>query len=272
MFLSAVLSFWQKGGGALILNMRTKANLKVGLNRLLLVANTAKLSVWHMFPSPPQPPNSTSTSSLRQKVSPSRVWKAYWCTRWVITHLIRTASIQRTLTLRTAATATQAHHEERSLQRGGSMSHRRAQSDCLQNRLPITQHFGKVRRRRMEHFFNRCLKPSTGACSPQLDCHSSRSLCFFFLSPLSSPLIFCATHQSRPRRPAQKHRAERDERDMQHTGEPWSGWELSIHPSISLLFLAVTVLDGCESLVEKKKIAFLRPHMRTSLSQLSSQK
>lgn len=25
------------------------------------------------------------------------------------------------------------------------MSHRRAQSDCLQNRLPITQHFGKVR-------------------------------------------------------------------------------------------------------------------------------
>lgn len=39
----------------------------------------------------------------------------------------------------------QAHNEEHSLQRGGSVSHRRAQSDCLQNRLPITQHFGKVR-------------------------------------------------------------------------------------------------------------------------------
>uniref|UniRef100_A0A3Q0SVC0 DENN domain containing 1C n=1 Tax=Amphilophus citrinellus TaxID=61819 RepID=A0A3Q0SVC0_AMPCI len=34
------------------------------------------------------------------------------------------------------------------LQRGGSVSHRRAQSDSLQNRLPITQHFGKSRPRR----------------------------------------------------------------------------------------------------------------------------
>ncbi|XP_051240235.1 DENN domain-containing protein 1B isoform X2 [Dicentrarchus labrax] len=40
------------------------------------------------------------------------------------------------------------HNEEHSLQRGGSVSHRRAQSDCLQNRLPITQHFGKSRPRR----------------------------------------------------------------------------------------------------------------------------
>lgn len=39
----------------------------------------------------------------------------------------------------------QAHKEEKPLHRGGSVSHRRAQSDCLQNRLPITQHFGKVR-------------------------------------------------------------------------------------------------------------------------------
>ncbi|XP_011617982.2 DENN domain-containing protein 1B isoform X2 [Takifugu rubripes] len=36
-----------------------------------------------------------------------------------------------------------AHREEKLLHRGGSVSHRRAQSDCLQNRLPITQHFGK---------------------------------------------------------------------------------------------------------------------------------
>lgn len=35
--------------------------------------------------------------------------------------------------------------EELSLQRGGSMSHRRAQSEGLQSRLPITQHFGKSR-------------------------------------------------------------------------------------------------------------------------------
>ncbi|KAM9362692.1 DENN domain-containing protein 1B [Symphorus nematophorus] len=44
-----------------------------------------------------------------------------------------------------------AHNEEHSLQRGGSVSHRRAQSDCLQNRLPITQHFGKSRPRRPVH-------------------------------------------------------------------------------------------------------------------------
>ncbi|XP_031720366.1 DENN domain-containing protein 1B isoform X1 [Anarrhichthys ocellatus] len=41
-----------------------------------------------------------------------------------------------------------AHSEEHALQRGGSVSHRRAQSDCLQNRLPITQHFGRSRPRR----------------------------------------------------------------------------------------------------------------------------
>ncbi|KAI3352915.1 hypothetical protein L3Q82_019489, partial [Scortum barcoo] len=44
-----------------------------------------------------------------------------------------------------------AHSEEHALQRGGSVSHRRAQSDCLQNRLPITQHFGKSRPRRPVH-------------------------------------------------------------------------------------------------------------------------
>ncbi|XP_041838087.1 DENN domain-containing protein 1B isoform X2 [Melanotaenia boesemani] len=38
-----------------------------------------------------------------------------------------------------------AQNEERSLQRGGSVSYRRAQSDSLQNRLPITQHFGMSR-------------------------------------------------------------------------------------------------------------------------------
>uniref|UniRef100_UPI0009B3F15E DENN domain-containing protein 1C-like n=1 Tax=Monopterus albus TaxID=43700 RepID=UPI0009B3F15E len=44
-----------------------------------------------------------------------------------------------------------AHSEEHTLQRGGSVSHRRAQSDCLQNRLPITQHFGMSRPRRPAH-------------------------------------------------------------------------------------------------------------------------
>ncbi|XP_037327386.2 DENN domain-containing protein 1B isoform X2 [Pungitius pungitius] len=44
-----------------------------------------------------------------------------------------------------------AHNEEHSLQRGGSVSHRRAKSDCLQNRLPITQHFGRSRPRRPVH-------------------------------------------------------------------------------------------------------------------------
>ncbi|XP_059199245.1 DENN domain-containing protein 1B [Centropristis striata] len=43
------------------------------------------------------------------------------------------------------------HNEEHSLQRGGSVTHRRAQSDSLQNRLPITQHFGKSRPRRPVH-------------------------------------------------------------------------------------------------------------------------
>ncbi|KAM4750169.1 DENN domain-containing protein 1B [Anableps anableps] len=73
----------KKGGGALILNMKTKANMKTkGLTR----------------------------SGLKNLL------------------------IQK--------------HEDRNLQRGGSMSHRRAQSDSLQSRLPITQHFGKSRPRR----------------------------------------------------------------------------------------------------------------------------
>ncbi|XP_034044107.1 DENN domain-containing protein 1B isoform X1 [Thalassophryne amazonica] len=40
------------------------------------------------------------------------------------------------------------HTAECSLQRGRSVAHRCAQSDCLQNRLPITQHFGTSRPRR----------------------------------------------------------------------------------------------------------------------------
>ncbi|KAM7418859.1 hypothetical protein PAMA_016132 [Pampus argenteus] len=43
------------------------------------------------------------------------------------------------------------HNEKNTLQRGGSVSHRRAQSDCLQNRMPITQHFGKSRPRRPQN-------------------------------------------------------------------------------------------------------------------------
>ncbi|XP_029918842.1 DENN domain-containing protein 1B isoform X2 [Myripristis murdjan] len=43
------------------------------------------------------------------------------------------------------------HSEAHALQRGGSVSHRRAQSDCLQSRLPITQHFGMSRPRRPVH-------------------------------------------------------------------------------------------------------------------------
>uniref|UniRef100_A0A3Q2P857 DENN domain containing 1C n=1 Tax=Fundulus heteroclitus TaxID=8078 RepID=A0A3Q2P857_FUNHE len=47
------------------------------------------------------------------------------------------------LNMKTKANRKQVHHEDHNLQRGGSMSHRRAQSDSLQSRLPITQHFGK---------------------------------------------------------------------------------------------------------------------------------
>ncbi|XP_047435130.1 DENN domain-containing protein 1B isoform X2 [Mugil cephalus] len=78
----------KKGGGALILNMKTKANMRAkGLTR----------------------------SGLKN----------------LLMHKV--------------------HNEENNLQRGGSMSHRRAQSDCLQSRLPITQHFGKSRPRRPVH-------------------------------------------------------------------------------------------------------------------------
>ncbi|KAM6940227.1 LOW QUALITY PROTEIN: DENN domain-containing protein 1B [Xenentodon cancila] len=75
----------KKGGGALILNMKTKANMKArGLTK----------------------------SGLKN----------------LLIH--------------------KANSENHGLQRGGSVSHRRAQSDCLQNRLPITQHFGISRPRR----------------------------------------------------------------------------------------------------------------------------
>ncbi|CAB1425367.1 unnamed protein product [Pleuronectes platessa] len=46
-----------------------------------------------------------------------------------------------------------ANNEDHTLQRGGSVAHRRGQSDCLQDRLPITQHFGKSRPRRPLHKF-----------------------------------------------------------------------------------------------------------------------
>ncbi|XP_005805156.1 DENN domain-containing protein 1B-like isoform X1 [Xiphophorus maculatus] len=75
----------KKGGGALILNMKTKANMKTkGLTK----------------------------SGLKN----------------LLIHKV--------------------HHQDLNLQRAGSMSHRRVQSDSLQSRLPITQHFGKSRPRR----------------------------------------------------------------------------------------------------------------------------
>ncbi|XP_029363254.1 DENN domain-containing protein 1B isoform X2 [Echeneis naucrates] len=75
----------KKGGGALILNMKSKANMKA---------------------------KGLAMSGLRN----------------ILTH--------------------KTYNEEHALQRGGSVSHRRAQSDCLQNRLPITPHFGMSRPRR----------------------------------------------------------------------------------------------------------------------------
>ncbi|MED6280988.1 hypothetical protein CHARACLAT_016766 [Characodon lateralis] len=75
----------KKGGGALILNMKTKANMKTKV---------------------------LSKSGLKNLLS----------------HKV--------------------HPEDHNLHRGGSMSHRRAQSDSLQSRLPITEHFGRSRPRR----------------------------------------------------------------------------------------------------------------------------
>lgn len=121
------------------------------------------------------------------------------------------------------------------------------------------------------------LNHSTDACSPQLNCNASCSVYFspvflfvyLFFSPCR-PQCFVAPYiQSRPRRPAQKQRADRDERDIQDTGEPWSGWELSIHPSISLLPSALTVADGCQSLVKmsrKQPLTFLWRLVWTPLS------
>ncbi|XP_061576798.1 DENN domain-containing protein 1B isoform X2 [Cololabis saira] len=78
----------KKGGGALILNMKTKANMKAkGLTK----------------------------SGLKN----------------LLIH--------------------KANSEKQALQRGGSVSHRRARSDCLQNRLPITQHFGSRPRRPVQN-------------------------------------------------------------------------------------------------------------------------
>nr|XP_020508591.1 DENN domain-containing protein 1B-like isoform X2 [Labrus bergylta] len=78
----------KKGGGALILNMRSKANIRAkGLTK----------------------------SGLKN----------------LLTH--------------------KTHSDDHFLERGGSMSHRRAKSDSLQNRLPITQHFGMSRPRRPVH-------------------------------------------------------------------------------------------------------------------------
>ncbi|KAM9314712.1 DENN domain-containing protein 1B isoform 2-T2 [Pholidichthys leucotaenia] len=44
-----------------------------------------------------------------------------------------------------------ASHDEHTLQRAGSVTHRRAQSDSLQNRLPIMHHFGMPRPHRPAH-------------------------------------------------------------------------------------------------------------------------
>uniref|UniRef100_A0A8C7ZFQ2 DENN domain containing 1C n=1 Tax=Oryzias sinensis TaxID=183150 RepID=A0A8C7ZFQ2_9TELE len=54
------------------------------------------------------------------------------------------------------------HHNNPDLQRGGSVSHHRGQSDCLQSRLPITQHFGRSRPQRPAHKKRHEEKKETG--------------------------------------------------------------------------------------------------------------
>ncbi|RVE75792.1 hypothetical protein OJAV_G00002590 [Oryzias javanicus] len=43
------------------------------------------------------------------------------------------------------------HNNDPAIHRGGSVSHHRGQSECLQSRLPITQHFGRSRPQRPAH-------------------------------------------------------------------------------------------------------------------------
>ncbi|KAF6739047.1 DENN domain-containing protein 1C [Oryzias melastigma] len=43
------------------------------------------------------------------------------------------------------------NHNDPAIHRGGSVSHHRGQSECLQSRLPITQHFGRSRPQRPVH-------------------------------------------------------------------------------------------------------------------------
>ncbi|XP_067438992.1 DENN domain-containing protein 1B isoform X2 [Thunnus thynnus] len=151
------------------------------------------------------------------------------------------------------------HNEEHTLQRGGSVSHRCAKSECLQNRLPITQHFGKVSSVSLfktiwnnptSHFhlihFKCLIKPlhlphvSSSSTNLPLCCltlllcavlyfsllHLYHFIVFrpqhLFVGGRLFALLLCCSCQSRPRRPIYKSSASRD-MDNMDTGDAWDG-------------------------------------------------
>lgn len=62
-----------------------------------------------------------------------------------------------------------------------------------------------------------------------LGCDSPRRLSLVLWGNTLSRCFVAPCCQSRPRRPAHKHRAVRDEQDMKDADDPWSGWETEIN-------------------------------------------
>lgn len=125
--------FWQKGGGSLIHNMKTKANVRVDLllRGTYQRANCCNSRVYHCLLQAKWLTTSSVKNLLVHKVRSCMFISADMSPLFCTAHFFLWCM--------------QRNHNDPAIHRGGSVSHHRGQSECLQSRLPITQHFGRVR-------------------------------------------------------------------------------------------------------------------------------
>lgn len=144
-------------------------------------------------------------------LSPNRVWKTCWCTRWVSHH----SHVCRKIQLWPYCEGVWPRPtEKRNTSTGEDQCHTDGPNPTACRtvcRSPnILERWEQIWTVPYHAVFNRC----------------SSYYVFLLFSFLHWSLLCCATAcQSRPRRPGNKHTAFGDKQDVTDTGDPWNQWE-----------------------------------------------
>ena len=244
------LYFQQKGGGALILNMKSRANIKVSkLTSQRCCCNPVCItkkqlsSYCHIY----------VLISLRPKVSPSLGWKTCWCTRWVGDNVgkccgwhkfSRGFNVLSCVCVSTAGPQWRTRPSQRrigvtppcpvGLPAEPPANHTTFWEGEMCLKLIHFKHSIKTTNIHYTHTYPHhtliCFFLLSHTCSlcyfAFCNCSISVALLWFTGMPRCFALsLYVASCQSRPRRPVHKQKAPRDEQDTGNTEDTWDGWE-----------------------------------------------